>query len=552
MRIGLYHGYELTGSGSNEYTRYLAKGLSDLGNEVHIICREPAPETIPFLSKAYAWNKHGQVKTLFVRNASERVCILHQLPHAQVRPVYLTDKQRSGNVKSFISLSRSELDSYHKLNGALLQSILLETQLDILHANHLVYQPVAALEACNSTATPLVVFAHGSSIEYVIKRDDRYKRLARTALLGCTGLIVGNREVRDRIISLYPEHRDTILAKTRIVGVGVDTDLFKPIAKHERARNIQALIDMHGKGGKTPELTRQLHLRLENMDINATQDYWSKYDHSLPDADLNGHLREIPWDENILLFVGALTAGKGLQGLITSLPAILSRHPETHLVIVGAGAYREVLEALVHAITTSNTPLLFELCSKGMDLDRSELTGPWEDVQCYLDNPANLSTIIANGKLLDKHVHFVGRLDHARLKFLFPCADLMVCPSIVPEAHPLVVMESLSSGVIPVVSYFSGLKDCVDELALLLGKSLIEKMKLSTDTAHRVESMIANICKLLADPGLKSHGPQLQRIAVENYDWRKRAAQLVQAYSCFVRCERESGEDGRRGPRKRE
>ena len=27
MRIGLYHGYELMGSGSNEYTRYLAASL---------------------------------------------------------------------------------------------------------------------------------------------------------------------------------------------------------------------------------------------------------------------------------------------------------------------------------------------------------------------------------------------------------------------------------------------------------------------------------------------------------------------------------------------
>ena len=536
MRIGLYHGYELTGSGSNEFTRYLAKSLVDLGNEVHILCREPAPESISFLSKAYAWNKDGQVKTLFIRNSGERVCVLHQLPDAQVRPVYLTDKQRPGNVKSFISLSRNELDNYHKLNQTVLQSILLKTQVDILHANHLIYQPVAALEVCNSTATPLVIFAHGSSIEYVIKRDDRYKRLALTAPLGCTGLIVGNREVRDRIISLYPEYKETILAKTRIVGVGVDTDLFKPIGKHERARNIQALIDMHGKGGKTPELTRELLLRLKNGVINATRDYWSKYDHSLPDADLDTHLRQIPWDENILLFVGALAAGKGLQSLIISLPAILSRHPETHLVVVGEGAYREVLEALVYAITTSNKDLLFALCRKGMDLDRSELTGRWEDVQCYLDNAANLSTIIANGNLLEKHVHFVGRLDHPRLKFLFPCADLAVFPSIVPEAYPLVVMESLSSGVIPVMSYFSGLKDCVDELELFLGKSLIERVKLSTDPAERVGRMISTISGLLADPDLKLYGSTLRRIAVENYDWRKRAAQLVQAYTCFIKC----------------
>ena len=535
MRIGLYHGYELTGSGSNEYTRYLAKTLVDLGNEVHIICREPAPESISFVSKAYAWDNDGKVKTLFIRNISDTVCILHQLPHAQIRPVYLTDKQRDGNVKSFTSLSGNELDEYHKLNQKLLQSILSRTQLDILHANHLIYQPVAALEPCHSTRTPLIIYPHGSSIEYVVKSDDRYKLLALTALLRCAGLIVGNREVRDRIINIYPEYKDKILAKTRIVSVGVDTSLFKPVGKNERERNIRALINTDGKGGKSPELTRELRLRLQNMDIKATQDYWNKYNHSLPDADLNDHLKQIPWNENIILFAGALTAGKGLQSLIIALPSILSRHPDTHLIIVGAGAYREVLEALFYAITTSNKFLLLELCKKGMDLDRSELTGPWEDVQLYLNNPVNLSTILKNGKILEKRVHFIGRLDHPRLKFLFPCADLAIFPSIVAEAYPLVLMESLSSGVLPIVSYFSGFKDGLDELEPLVGKELIEKMRISIDPYERVESIISNICSLLADPDLDLHTSQLRGIAVENYDWKKRAAQLVDAYSFFIR-----------------
>ena len=37
MRIGLYHGYELTGSGSNEYTRYLAAALARDGHAVCVI-----------------------------------------------------------------------------------------------------------------------------------------------------------------------------------------------------------------------------------------------------------------------------------------------------------------------------------------------------------------------------------------------------------------------------------------------------------------------------------------------------------------------------------
>jgi len=60
-------------------------------------------------------------------------------------------------VKSFVSLTDAELDEYHTLNQALLTAILSEFKMDILHANHLIYQPVAALEACRVTGTPLVI-----------------------------------------------------------------------------------------------------------------------------------------------------------------------------------------------------------------------------------------------------------------------------------------------------------------------------------------------------------------------------------------------------------
>jgi glycosyltransferase involved in cell wall biosynthesis len=534
MRIGLYHGYELSGSGSNEYTRYLARTLVYLGHEVHIICREPSPENITYISKAYAWNKDGSAKTIFSKNYHNHTCVLHQLPNAEVRPVFLTDKQREGNVKSFVSLSSEELAEYHKLNKKLLYAILSKNQMDVLQANHLIYQPVVALEVCEATNTPLIIYPHGSSIEYVIKSDDRYRRLALKAILGSAGLIIGNREVRDRIINLYPEHKATILSKTKIVGVGVDTTLFKPLKKNGRVKNIQNLINTEGKGGKSPELTKELFVRLQNMDIKATQEYWNKYNFSLPDEDLNFQLEKIPWNNKILLYVGALTAGKGLQSLITALPFILSHQPDTHLIIVGAGTYREVLQGLYYAIKTSHKSLLIELCKKGMDLDRNELAGPWEDVQLFLNNKENFSQIINLGKLLENHVHFLGRLDHSRLKFIFPCADLSVFPSIIPEAYPLVLMESLSNGVLPIVSYFSGFKEGVDELEAFLPDKIIEKMKISVNPETRINSIISNISSLLAEPDLKQNSSNLREIAVEHYDWRIRANQMVHAFSSII------------------
>jgi len=534
MRIGLFHGYELTGSGSNEYTRYLARSLAEAGHEVHVICREERAADIPFVTDAYAWDAEGTRTTLFESRGGPHVCCVHQLPHGRVRPVYLTDKQRKGNVKSFITLTDDELDEYHRLNETLLTRILGEYKLDVLHANHLVYQPVSALEACRATRTPLMIFPHGSSIEYTVKRDERYKRRARKSVVGCTGLITGNREVRDRILNLYPDDRETILAKNRIVGVGVDTSLFKPIDRSEREHSIGRLIATQGGGGKSPRLKEELRERVLGGDIEATQAYWDSYDHSMPDADLSEQLQAVPWQENILIFVGALTVGKGVQSLITALPGVLHEHPATHLFIVGAGAYREVLEALVYAIAGSKREIVRRLCAKGYDLDRGDRQGAWLDVRSIVEEPAALDRLMKHGRTLADRVHFLGRLDHSRLRFLFPCADLAVFPSVIPEAYPLVLMEALANGVLPMVSYFSGFKDGVDELRPMLGDALVEKMKIPVDNDTRITALTARINDLLSQKN-EIASERLQRIAVENYDWKLRATQMATAYTDLIR-----------------
>ncbi len=44
MRILLWHGYLLGGTGSNVYTRALAREWSRAGHEVVVVCQERAPE----------------------------------------------------------------------------------------------------------------------------------------------------------------------------------------------------------------------------------------------------------------------------------------------------------------------------------------------------------------------------------------------------------------------------------------------------------------------------------------------------------------------------
>ncbi len=534
MNIGIFHGYDLSGSGSNEYTRYLARSIFREGHNVHLICREYKPENIDFLTHVYSYDEDGAVKELSSISGDGPSCYLHQLPLGDVCPVYITDKQREGNVKSFINLTDEELASYRDLNRKCLELILGTHPLDVLHCNHLVYQPVIANGPCQTTNTPFIIYPHGSSIEYTVKMDNRYFEQALGAVRNCTGLIIGNCEVRDRILSLYPEYKEDILDKTRIVGVGVDTALFSPIEGDKKRDSINSLLELNLGGGKEPSQVEELCHRLRSGDVSVVQEYWTAYKHSKPDADINEKLQRIPWDGNILLYVGAFTAGKGIQSLIAGLPGVLRKTPDTHLVIVGSGIYREVLEAMIYAIKSGNKDLLSMLCEKGFDLDRSDITGPWKDVKQYIKNDENIAELFSYGANLDQHIHFVGRLVHSELQYLFPCADLAVFPSVVPEAYPLVLMESLSNGVFPVVSYFSGFKDGVDELSSYIEEDMLDKMKIPMEPDIRIHTLKENIKHLLGNSKLKTIKNNLSRIAVENFDWKLRARQMVKAYHDLI------------------
>jgi glycosyltransferase involved in cell wall biosynthesis len=532
MKIGIFHGYELVGSGSNQSTSYLAKSLSHAGHEVHILCREPSPQSIDFVNKAIQWDDEGASKVLFEKEIQNNgICILHQLPLPPINAVYITDTQRPGNVKAFSELTNEELQEYHSFVAKSLYNVLKVFPVEILMANHIIYQPVVAVEVCEELNIPFVIYPRGSAIEYTVRHDNRYKELALKPILKAASLIVGNQEVRDRITKLYPAYRGEILAKTEIVGLGVDTSLFAPVSKEQRKKSIENIHSYEPFAGKSSELTKELYSRLEKGDINSITDYREKYQIKQPDSNLIEKLEKVPWESNILLFVGATIAGKGLQTLIVALPFILNQNPDTHLLFVGSGVSREIFEALVYAIAKQNENLLEVLVTKGFDFDPAELTGPWTDVTAFLSDERNKADLFNYGRDLLEHVHFLGRLDHNILRYVFPCADVGLFPSIIPEAYGNVLFESLANGVLPMATYFSGLAVGMDNLVQHLGQDLIDLMKIPIDDSTRIPGLIENLNRILSDSTLESIGPKLRKIAVEHYDWDIRAKQMVSAFS---------------------
>ena len=541
MRIALFHGWELTGSGSNEYTRYLARALARLGHDVHVLCREPVPEGIEWAREAWSWDVTGASTRLFQRAATDPAdgFVLHRLPHhPTVRPVFVTDKQRAGPVKAFTAMTDTELTDYRALATRAVGAVLDAWPPDFVHANHVTPQPEIAASACQARGIPFVIYPHGSAIEYTLRWDERFRASVGEAIAASAGLIIGSHEVRGRLFELYPNLHAKLRARSHIVGVGVDTQLFEPVPRSSRRRAIDDLIAHRPGGGKPPAVSLALQTHLDAGDLTALRPDRVRnlaYTRDAPDQDAVEKLRAIPWDRaQVLLFVGALAVGKGLQSVIAALPEILERAPDTYLIVVGSGAYREALEALVYALSQPRRDLLTALVAQGNDLDDTHLKGPWPDVAAYLAVPERLDRALGYGPALAERVCFVGRLHHGLLRHLFPCADVAVFPSVIPEAYPLVLMESLANGVLPAASDFSGFAEGLDDLVPDLGEARVGSMRLPVEPERRVAGIASRLGALLEAAPRSDLGGALRRIAVSRYDWAVRARAMLSAYRALT------------------
>ena len=87
---------------------------------------------------------------------------------------------------------------------------------------------------------------------------------------------------------------------------------------------------------------------------------------------------------------------------------------------MGLGVSREIFKALVYAIANRDEKILDILVEKGFDFDPAEIMGPWTNLKSFLSINKNKTDLVNYSSNLLEHVHFLGRLDHHLLKYLFP------------------------------------------------------------------------------------------------------------------------------------
>jgi glycosyltransferase involved in cell wall biosynthesis len=220
--------------------------------------------------------------------------------------------------------------------------------------------------------------------------------------------------------------------------------------------------------------------------------------------------------------------------VIAALPLLLREEPDLRLIVVGHGPLREPLEALVQALERGERQLVDLIVRCGRRLEGSpEGEGGGSELSqaaAFLQQLRDRDEIDDYFEAARRHVRadrviFTGYLTHRELRFLFPCCDAAIFPSVVKEAGPLVFLEALASGAFPLGTYFGGMRASIDSIADALPADAVNAMKLDADPEFTVQDIVDNTPRALslaADLAARFH-----TIARERYDWQSVARKLL-------------------------
>jgi glycosyltransferase involved in cell wall biosynthesis len=199
MRVLLFHGYMLRGTGSNIYTANLARALARLGHEVHLLCQD----------------KQVQLDGVQIHNPD-----IHGL-----LPVYVKDPYEGFEVKGFEELTDEELDRYIDANVVAVGEVADAVGgFDAALAGHLVMGPAILARAEIGAFAAKI---HGSALEYTVKPHPRFLPYAEEGMNAASTVLVGSRHTAESLWAALPNVVG-LREKTRLGPPGVDTDGFRP------------------------------------------------------------------------------------------------------------------------------------------------------------------------------------------------------------------------------------------------------------------------------------------------------------------------------------
>jgi len=282
MRILLWHGYLLGGTGSNVYTRQLARAWMQAGHDVTVFSQETRPNAYDLGGAAVVRPEVGGLL-----------------------PVFVLDRYEGYEVKLVQDCRADELLRWVEANARALTGHL---PADLVFCNHvLLGGPVGV-----ASGARFAVKAHGSELEYTMRGNPALAAWGRDCLRQAAATYVGSAHVR-RVLEDVCGHVDGV----HEVPPGVDIDDWRPA---DRATALAALLAEARRDPLNP--------------ANAEE--------RLPDEGNAERLaRFLEGDRPTVVYFGKLIRNKGVQVLLEALDGVGAR-----AVVVGFGDHRAELERL--------------------------------------------------------------------------------------------------------------------------------------------------------------------------------------------------------------
>jgi glycosyltransferase involved in cell wall biosynthesis len=407
MRVLVFHGYMLRGTGSNIYNVNLARAFARLGHEVHLLCQD----------------REVRIEGVEIHNPD-----IHGL-----LPVYVKDPYEGFEVKAFPELSEAELDRYIEANVSAVREVAAAVGgVDAALANHLVMGPTILARA---EIGPFAAKIHGSALEYTVKPHPRFLSYAYEGMEAASGVLVGSAHTAESLWAALPD-LPQLKDKTRLGPPGVDIDEFHPFRSGSWDGDGEGPRTNTSPAGSSPSPSRQ-----------------PPSPAGVPEAGSR---------EPLVVFVGKLIVSKGVDLLLAAWPLVRAAHPGVVLQIAGYGEYEQGLRRLLGALERGDLDDAREVARLGWTLEGGE-ERPLPILSAFLVDPPDGYADAA--RAMAGSVEFIGRLEHDEVATLMPRAEALVMPSTFPEAFGMVAVEAAACGALPVSAGHSGMLEVSRQLA---------------------------------------------------------------------------------------
>jgi glycosyltransferase involved in cell wall biosynthesis len=481
VKLLIFHGYLLRGTGSNIYNASLCRALARLGHEVHLLCQERQADELDLPASVH----------------------VHNPDIGGLLPVYVADRYEGFTAVPFPELTDQQLEHYLEANVAAARELAERVRPDVALANHLVMGPVVLARALGGRV-PYAVKIHGSALEYTVRpHPERFLPYALEGLRGAAGVLVGSRHTAESLweVTGVPD----LPARTRLGPPGVDVHAFQPRSPDQAAAGL-----------------RRLHERVAG---GAAASWGGAADAPEALAALD------PRRDRIVGYVGKLIVSKGVDLLLAAWPLVVASVPEARLAVVGFGTYREGLERFVSLLRSEDLDGLRELARRGRELEDGP-PGELAYLAAFLDGlrGERRREYLEAAPEAAERVHLTGRLEHEDLPDLLCACEAQVMPSTFPESFGMVAVEAAACGVLPLSAAHSGMAEVTATLQPAVDES-VRPLLSFTPGPGAVEEIASKLVAWLAlDAGERARATAaLADLARQRYSWESVAEGVISA-----------------------